>query len=46
VALYEGAPVVSATGGTWYRSKMMQRKLAEYFTFTSKKMTIFSNGLP
>jgi hypothetical protein len=34
VALYEDAPVVSATGGTWYRSKMMQRKLAEYFTFT------------
>ncbi|MCI0495128.1 hypothetical protein L0Z72_08960, partial [candidate division KSB1 bacterium] len=29
VALYEGQPVVSPTGGTWYRSKMMQRKLAE-----------------
>ncbi len=34
VALLDGQPIVSATGGTWYRSKMMQRKLAEYFTFT------------
>lgn len=34
IALYEGQPVVSPTGGTWYRSKMMQRKLAEYFTFS------------
>ncbi|MCU0645752.1 MAG: T9SS type A sorting domain-containing protein [bacterium] len=33
MALYEGQPVVSPTGGTWYRSKMMQRKLAEYFSF-------------
>jgi len=33
VALYQGEPIVSATGGTWYRSKMMQRKLAEYFIF-------------
>jgi len=33
IALYEGQPVVSPTGGTWYRSKMMQRKLATYFQF-------------
>ena len=29
-----GEPIVSPTGGTWYRSKMMQRKLAEYFSFS------------
>ena len=34
VALYEGEPVVSPTGGTWYRSKMMQRKLSESFSFS------------
>jgi hypothetical protein len=34
VALYMGEPMVSPAGGTWYRSKMMQRKLAEYFTFS------------
>lgn len=33
IALYMGEPIVSPTGGTWYRSKMMQRKLAEYFSF-------------
>ncbi|HEX9971530.1 MAG TPA: hypothetical protein VGD14_05615, partial [bacterium] len=34
IALYEGQPIVSPTGGTWYRSKMMRRKLAEYFSFS------------
>jgi hypothetical protein len=34
IALFEGNPVVSPTGGTWYRSKMMQRRLAQYFPFT------------
>ncbi len=34
VALYNGQPVVSPTGGTWYRSKMMQAYLANYFNFT------------
>ena len=27
VALYQGKPFVSATGGTWYRSKMMIQDL-------------------
>ena len=36
VALYMGEPVVSATGGTWYRSHIMQRRLAQDFTFTTE----------
>ncbi len=43
VALYLGQPVVSATGGTWYRSKLMQKKLAEYFTFTRESNSEFLN---
>jgi hypothetical protein len=34
VALYNGEPIVSPTGGTWYRSRMMKRYMANYFTFT------------
>ncbi|MBP7462272.1 MAG: hypothetical protein KBA26_13375, partial [Candidatus Delongbacteria bacterium] len=41
IALLNGAPIVSATGGTWYRSRIMQKKLAEYFTFTSTENTEF-----
>lgn len=41
IALLDGVPIVSATGGTWYRSKMMQKKLAEYFTFNSTENTEF-----
>jgi len=41
IALYNGAPIVSATGGTWYRSKMMQRKLAEYFEFSKESNSEF-----
>ncbi len=29
IALYEGKPFVSATGGTWYRSKMMIKDLGQ-----------------
>ncbi len=35
VALYNGEPIVSPTGGTWYRSRMMQRYFANYYTFTT-----------
>lgn len=31
--IYNGKPLVSPTGGTWYRSRIMQRKLAETFSF-------------
>jgi hypothetical protein len=41
IALYEGQPVVSATGGTWYRSKMMVQRLKKDFTFTESIDDIF-----
>lgn len=34
-ALLDGKPFVSATGGTWYRSHLMQTNLAAHFPFTS-----------
>ena len=40
VVIYNNKPLVSATGGTWYRSKMMQRTLSEYFPC---KTTVDSN---
>jgi hypothetical protein len=33
VALYNGKPVVSATGGTWYRSHVMMKDLTKEFSF-------------
>ncbi|MBN9296499.1 MAG: hypothetical protein J0I41_05780 [Filimonas sp.] len=33
IALYNGKPVVSATGGTWYRSKLMLKDLSENIPF-------------
>mgnify|MGYP002364248312 FL=1 len=33
VALYNNKPVVSATGGTWYRTHLMMQHLAKDFTF-------------
>lgn len=35
IALYNGQPVVSPTGGTWYRTKMMKKYLSQFFSFTS-----------
>jgi hypothetical protein len=35
VALYRGKPVVSPTGGTWYRSRMMLADLQDHFPFTA-----------
>lgn len=35
VVIYNGKPLVSPTGGTWYRTKMMQLKLSETFHFTN-----------
>ncbi len=37
VALYNGQPIVSATGGTWYRSRIMQKYLAQTLNFTSEE---------
>jgi hypothetical protein len=33
VVVYNGKPLVSPTGGTWYRTKMMQKYLSEQFHF-------------
>lgn len=33
VALYNGQPIVSATGGTWYRTRWMQRYLSNHYEF-------------
>ncbi|MFH1852527.1 MAG: fibronectin type III domain-containing protein, partial [Candidatus Neomarinimicrobiota bacterium] len=41
IALYNGAPVVSATGGTWYRSRIMQKYLAGHFSFATAEDTDF-----
>ena len=37
VALYNGAPIVSPTGGTWYRSRIMQKYMAGTYTFDSSE---------
>ncbi len=41
VALYNGDPIVSPTGGTWYRSKLMKTYLSNYFTFTDGEDSSF-----
>ncbi|MDP3148656.1 MAG: T9SS type A sorting domain-containing protein [Ignavibacteria bacterium] len=41
VALFNGQPVVSATGGTWYRSKLMKAYLANHFQFTDEENSDF-----
>jgi hypothetical protein len=38
VVIYNGKPLVSPTGGTWYRSKMMHNYLASSFRFKKKDM--------
>ncbi|MCB9057705.1 MAG: T9SS type A sorting domain-containing protein [Calditrichae bacterium] len=35
IALYNGEPIVSATGGTWYRSRIMQKYMADQYSFTT-----------
>ncbi len=37
VVIYNGKPLVSPTGGTWYRSKMMKNYLSGYFNFREKE---------
>ncbi|MBI9071385.1 MAG: hypothetical protein JEY94_07285 [Melioribacteraceae bacterium] len=41
IALYKGKRFVSDTGGTWYRTKMMQKFLAESLKFKSTEDTSF-----
>jgi hypothetical protein len=37
IALYNGKPLVSPTGGTWYRSHLMLRHLEKDFHFSSEQ---------
>lgn len=41
VVIFNGKPLVSPTGGTWYRSQWMQRSLAREFRFKSSIDTAF-----
>jgi hypothetical protein len=43
VVVYNGKPLVSPTGGTWYRSKLMQAQLSATFRFTTTADTSFIN---
>jgi len=33
--IFNGKPLVSPTGGTWYRSRLMQRNLSGHFSFST-----------
>jgi hypothetical protein len=37
IVIYEGKLLVSPTGGTWYRSKMMERYLSGYYHFRKRE---------
>jgi hypothetical protein len=41
VVIFNGKPLVSPTGGTWYRTQWMQRSLARDFPFKSNADTAF-----
>ncbi len=41
VVIYNGKPLVSPTGGTWYRSRLLQRDLSQTFSFNSTTDTTF-----
>ncbi len=41
IALLNGAPIVSATGGTWYRTRQMVTYLSNYMTFTTTENASF-----
>ncbi len=43
VVIYNGKPLVSPTGGAWYRTKMMQRDLADQFSFKTTIDSSFIN---
>lgn len=41
VVIYNGKPLVSPTGGTWYRSRLMQRNISTAFDFSTTADTAF-----
>lgn len=42
LVIYNGKPLVSPTGGTWYRSRLMQRNLSGNFHFTTQQDITFT----
>jgi hypothetical protein len=42
VVIYNGKPLVSPTGGTWYRSRLMQQGLSTSFHFRNSSDTTFT----
>jgi hypothetical protein len=43
LVIFNGKPLVSPTGGTWYRSRLMQHKLAKTFHFKTESDTALIN---
>ncbi|MFA5834847.1 MAG: T9SS type A sorting domain-containing protein [Bacteroidota bacterium] len=41
IALYNGQPIVSATGGTWYRTRQMVSYLSAFMSFTTTENATF-----
>lgn len=41
MVIYNGKPLVSPTGGTWYRSRLLQKNLAAAFDFNTSADTAF-----
>ena len=41
IVIFNGKQLVSPTGGTWYRSRLMQKRLSTYFSFRTMKDTSF-----
>jgi hypothetical protein len=41
IVIFNGKQLVSPTGGTWYRSRLMQRKFSNYFPFKTISDTSF-----
>ena len=41
IALLNGLPIVSATGGTWYRTRQMVSYLSNFMTFTNTENSTF-----
>lgn len=40
VVIYNGKPLVSPTGGTWYRTKLMQQKLSAFFLSKKRRIPV------
>lgn len=43
VVIYNGKPLVSATGGTWYRTRLLQKNLGRYFPFRVQEDSVLIN---